>query len=301
MVHQPIEFKEVRTYHLTTVGGVELWIKRDDELHPQVSGNKLYKLKYNVSEARALGHTSILTFGGAYSNHLAATAAYCKAAGIQSIGIVRGDQVTNPTLATAKSNGMLLHFITRSAYRQKEEEAMLDALRHQFNHPFIIPEGGANEAGVLGAAEMLSSAHDSCTHIALAVGTGTTLLGLAKRGTGNQKMIGIPVHRDATVVERFAKQLGLSDEVLHRIELSNEYHFGGYARWNEALLNQIRTLQKAFDVPLDPIYTGKAFYGVFDMIQRGRFAKGSKVLFIHTGGLQGIAGFEERFSLRLTT
>lgn len=297
-MNQPI----VSIDHLRTFSGVELFVKRDDLIHPFVSGNKLYKLKFNVEDALKNGFNRILTFGGAYSNHIAATAAYCQQEGIQSIGIIRGEQTLplNPTLAYATECNMRLEYIDRTAYRQKTDSDFLNELRHRFDQPYIIPEGGANLNGIKGAQEMLT---DECAQfdvIALAMGTGTTFAGVVRGLLPHQRAVGFPIHKYGDI---FDDVLNI-DASLKSISKSNyhiekEYHFGGYAKTNSELLSFMNETYRETGLKTDPIYTSKALFGLVDIIKKGVFKQGSKILFLHTGGLQGIAGFEERHGIKI--
>ncbi|MCO4805907.1 MAG: 1-aminocyclopropane-1-carboxylate deaminase/D-cysteine desulfhydrase [Flavobacteriales bacterium] len=281
---------------------IELWIKRDDQINPLVSGNKLFKLIRNIEEALDKGKETILTFGGAYSNHIAATALYCKINGLKSIGVIRGEETLplNPTLNMAVKNGMQLEYISRTAYRQKEDPSFLAALSEEHCAPFIIPEGGANWLGILGAKSILNEDTTSFDTIVCPVGTGTTMAGLMLSKEKNQKIVGINIHKHADVLNEL---IGIHTELkrLHAQDyrLENEYHLGGYAKWNPALIRFIQEFHRQTNIKLDPIYTGKAMAAVVDLIQAKTFTKGSKVLFIHTGGLQGINGFELRHNLKL--
>jgi 1-aminocyclopropane-1-carboxylate deaminase/D-cysteine desulfhydrase-like pyridoxal-dependent ACC family enzyme len=276
---------------------VELFVKRDDLMHPIISGNKLYKLKYSIAKAKNEEYGGILTFGGAYSNHIAATAAYCKEEGIQSVGIIRGEstQPLNPTLSYSKSCGMTLSFIDRTTYRSKDDPGYLEKLKEDFNNPLIIPEGGANLEGITGAQEIIGAQCDEFDIIALAVGTGTTLAGILKALSPHQKVIGFPVHKHATVFEDVIQiDSELQGYRQNQYSIEGGYHFGGYAKWNDALIQFMRSTYDEGGLKTDPIYTSKALYGIIDMIQKGSFEIGTKILFIHTGGLQGIGGFEQR-------
>lgn len=282
--------------------GISISVKRDDLIDAQVSGNKLYKLKYNAIEAQKAGVETILTFGGAFSNHIAATAAYTRTHGLKSIGIIRGErpEPLNPTLAFAEGSGMQLHFISRSDYRKKAEPGFLDALDEQFNHPFMIPEGGANDLGIQGAQEMLSDTTKDFNLIAVAMGTGTTFAGLVKAAQEKQQVIGFPVHKhDRLLDDILQMEPDFEQQYRGRFEIINGHHFGGYAKWTPELLDFIRTFHDQSGIPLDPIYTGKAMHALVELIRQGRFEKGTRILFMHTGGLQAVPGFEQRFGVRL--
>ncbi|OYU81631.1 MAG: 1-aminocyclopropane-1-carboxylate deaminase [Flavobacterium sp. BFFFF1] len=269
---------------------VSVFLKREDEIHPFISGNKFRKLKYNLLQVDADGQDTILTFGGAFSNHIAATAFAGKEAGLKTIGIIRGEELEhtsdeNPTLRFATSCGMKLHFVTRDIYRQKQEVSFLDNLKKKFGDFYLLPEGGTNALAVKGCAEMLNQADSHFDFICCAVGTGGTISGIINSALPHQKILGFPA----------LKGDFLKDEI--RIFATNEnwdliggYHFGGYGKVDETLVSFLNGFSQKNKVLLDPIYTGKMVFGVRDMIQNGYFPEGSKILLIHTGGLQGIEG-----------
>ncbi len=284
---------------ILTDNGVQLLIKRDDLLHKHISGNKWRKLKYNLSEAVQQNHHTILTFGGAYSNHLAATAFACNKVGVESIGIVRGeDDAQNPTLNFLRSNNMRLKFVSRTDYRRKREDGFIEDLMSEFGNCFMIPEGGANGLGVRGCAEILPEVEESFEIVCCAAGTGTTLAGLALSLQENQKLIGFPALKGGGFLEQ--EMLRLIDESRlkpladFRFELNTDYHFGGYAKMKPELFNFIQGFQGRNNIPLDPVYTSKMMFGVYDLIQKGHFSRGTSILAIHTGGLQGWDGMIHR-------
>ncbi|MBT8237536.1 MAG: pyridoxal-phosphate dependent enzyme [Croceitalea sp.] len=270
--------------------GIVLYIKREDTLHPFISGNKYRKLKYNILEALKLGHHTMLTFGGAYSNHIAATAYACKEAGLKSIGIIRGEELLdkwqeNPTLDKAKENGMQFLFINREQYRLRNTAPFLKQLEKQFGKTFVLPEGGTNELAIKGCEEILNSDDEKFDLIATCVGTGGTIAGLINSSKAHQKVLGFQsVGGDFLFndIRKFVKKENWS--------LIAKYDFGGYARVTPELIEFINTFRANTNVPLDPIYTGKLFYGILDMIAKDAFKPETKILAIHTGGLQGIQG-----------
>jgi 1-aminocyclopropane-1-carboxylate deaminase len=252
---------------------IEASILRLDLLHPEVSGNKWFKLKYNLEAA---GDRTIVTFGGAYSNHIAATAAACKLAGLKCIGIIRGEKppVLSHTLLKAMADGMQLEFVSREAYRQKNAA--------QFPHAFIIPEGGNNELGAKGCREILSLTDTSSfTHILCAVGTGTTLAGLISGALPRQQVHGYVILKGAAYLED--EIAGLLTGGTPQWNLLHDFHGGGYAKTTEELIDTINDFYRETQIPLDIVYTGKLIAG----FKKSLYPKGSKVLLIHTGGLQG--------------
>jgi len=265
-------------------------IKREDKNHPYVSGNKYWKLKYNLEEAVACGHTTLLTFGGAYSNHIYATAAGANELGLKSIGIIRGEETRphNPTLAFARAMGMQLHYVSREAYRNKTEASFAEQLHRQFGNFYLIPEGGTNELAVRGCAEFANQLQNEVDfdYLCLPVGTGGTMAGMAEGLNDVKEIIGFPVLKGAVFLEAEIRKFTSKKNW----QLMYDYHFGGYAKVTKELLEFMDQFEKQFNVPLDPIYTSKMMYGITDLINRKFFEPGSTILVIHTGGLQGRAG-----------
>ena len=320
--------------------GIRLLIKRDDLIHEHISGNKWRKLKYNLSEAVKQNHHTILTFGGAYSNHIAATAFACKKAGLESIGIIRGeDDSTNPTLQFARENDMQLHFVSRDDYRKmtsvetrcftsntavNHEPLDIVSLQQRFGRFFLIPEGGANGLGVHGCAEILPEVEEKFDVVCCAAGTGTTLAGLAisigeetrclsshpaidKETQSITSLLGFPALKGGTFlsedVERLIEESGLRAPSSLNLQLITDYHFGGYAKMKPELLEFINGFTERTGIPLDPIYTGKMMFGIYDMILNKQsveayrntpFPNGTTILAVHTGGLQGWLGMEHQ-------
>jgi len=283
-----------RTLHINNqlvsfgFGDVSLTIKREDQIHPFVSGNKFRKLKYNLIQAKSDNYDTLLTFGGAFSNHIAAVAAAGKEQGFKTIGIIRGDELfehQNPTLLFAKSCGMRLEFISRENYRLKMEAFFIDQLKQQFGDFYLIPEGGTNELAVKGCKEILIEADSQFDYICCAVGTAGTIAGLINSAKPQQKVLGFPALKGDFLQEEICKFAASGNW-----ELISDYHFGGYGKINEDLIRFINAFHNQTKIPLDPIYTGKMVYGIADLIHQGYFPKESKILAIHTGGLQGISG-----------
>lgn len=283
--------------------GVALWVKREDLLHPHISGNKWRKLKYNLQEARQQDHHTLLTFGGAYSNHIAATAAAGKAYGFRSIGIIRGEEhlPLNPTLALATSCGMQLHYISREQYRLKSEPGFLQELRAQFGQVYVLPEGGTNLLAVKGCAEIVPDIDVDFSHICCAMGTGGTFAGIVAGLTGEKEALGFPALKGGAFLRQEVEELVLaySGQRYHNWQLATEYHFGGYAKVKPELLAFMAQFKQEHGIPLEPVYTGKMMYGLFDLVRKGYFPRGSRVVAVHTGGLQGNAGFKERLGVEV--
>ncbi|MBN7814117.1 1-aminocyclopropane-1-carboxylate deaminase/D-cysteine desulfhydrase [Algoriphagus pacificus] len=281
---------------------VHVEIKRLDLVHPEVSGNKFYKLKYNLEQAKNQNLDTVLTFGGAYSNHIAAVSSAAKALGLKSIGIIRGEKILplNPTLLHAEANGMNLQFISREAYRSKNEKDFLESLKEEFGSFYVIPEGGTNELAIAGTQEILTENDSDFSYIVCPIGTGGTFCGLAKSINTAQALIGISALKGDWIFEEMEdlyKKYKIEPEGSFQIE--NEYHFGGYAKSTETLIDFIWGFYEDFQIILDPIYTGKMVYAIWEMIEKDQFPKGSKILLLHTGGLQGNQGFTERTGIKL--
>lgn len=272
---------------------ISLFIKREDELHPRISGNKYRKLKYNLIEAQKSGYSNLLTFGGAFSNHIAATAFAGQQYGLKTIGVIRGEELLakwhlNPTLAFAHENGMHFKFISRASYRSKENLELLKVLKGEFGAFYHLPEGGTNALAIKGCEEILSENDKDFDYVAVAAGTGGTISGIINASIQKQSVLGFPALKGDFLKEdicKFAEK--------ENWQLILDYHFGGYAKVNTHLIEFINDFKKNTGIPLDPIYTGKMMYGLLDMVKKGKFKKGTKILAIHTGGLQGILGMNE--------
>ncbi|GAA3519950.1 pyridoxal-phosphate dependent enzyme [Aquimarina addita] len=286
------------THTILKNASVSLCIKREDLIHREVSGNKFRKLKYNIKEAKKQGFDRILTFGGAYSNHIAATAAAGNIVGLQTIGIIRGDELgndiaktleSNDTLRLASDNGMQFKFVTRTQYREKNSQSFLSRLKNEFGSFYCIPEGGTNKLAVRGCGEILTTTDMDFDIICCPVGTGGTIAGIINSSYKNQKILGFPALKGGFLskeIVQYTKNLNW--------ELIENYNFGGYGKINQELIEFINTFRDEHNIILDPVYTGKMMYGVFDMIRNGYFMKNTRILAIHTGGLQGITGMNRR-------
>ncbi len=274
--------------------GIELWIKRLDKANLPIGGNKYYKLKYNLEEARRAGYNTLLTFGGAYSNHLLATAIAGKQFGFKTIGVVRGEEIEhfweqNPTLRNASSFGMHFKFVSRSDYRNKSVNTFLTSLQAEFGAFYLLPEGGSNDLAVRGCAEILTAADHQFEYVCCCVGTGGTLAGLTHAAGDSQRILGYPALKGDFL---FKDICNFTDA--ENWELVTDYHFGGYGHVNANLVTFINDFHRATDILLDPIYTGKMLFGIRDMLQKGFFPKGCRILAIHSGGQQAIEGMNLR-------
>lgn len=269
---------------------VTVSVLRLDKIHPVVSGNKLFKLHYFLLEAIESRHKTILTFGGAYSNHLAATAHACNLLQLKSIGIVRGEKPAqlSHTLQQCMQNGMQLKFISRQQYAQKDTAAFISGLKAEFGESIIVPEGGYHALGARGAALIMDLVKDhNYTHICTASGTATTLAGILLAAKPTQIVLSFPVLKGLTDNKIRIKELtGNCDEFKNWLILDS-YHFGGYAKKTDGLINFMNDCWQHYKLPLDFVYTAKMLFGVLDAIKNDKFEKGSRILCIHTGGLQG--------------
>jgi 1-aminocyclopropane-1-carboxylate deaminase len=278
---------------------VELFIKREDEIHPFVSGNKFRKLKYNLQEAKKLKKPALLTFGGAYSNHVVATAIAGKMAGFKTFAIIRGDELANnltqilkenATLREAHENGMKFQFVSRELYRQKSSFGFIEKMKNKWGDFYLIPEGGTNEFAVNGCKEILTPEDAYFDFVCSSVGTGGTISGLIKSIKKNQKVIGFPALKGGFISEEI-KKYAIKTK---KWSLSKDYHFGGYAKFDEELISFINDFKSQTGVLLDPVYTGKMMFGILDLIKKDKFEEGTKILAIHTGGIQGIHGVNQK-------
>lgn len=273
---------------------VTMYIKRDDLIHPEIAGNKWRKLKYNFEHALKKGYSKVVTFGGAFSNHIAATSVAAAHFNLRSIGIIRGDELdshSNPTLQLASRHRMQLTFITRQCYRKYTSQLHLVA--KQFPTAYIIPEGGTNALAIAGVSEIINEINQEFDCIITAVGTGGTMAGLIAGLGGEKKVLGMSILKGDFITSGFQKML-----LSYRIYCTNHhmattYHFGGYGKVSPFLIDFINKMKCELNVLFDPIYTGKAFFGVWEMIANGIFDD-KTIVFLHTGGLQGIAGFNQK-------
>ena len=280
---------------------IQLFIKREDLTHPQVSGNKFRKLKYNLIKARKQGFDQLLSFGGAFSNHIHALAAVGKLFDFKTIGIIRGERIEplNNTLAYAETCGMHLEFISRTAYRKKKEKTFQEKLIAKFGKSYIIPEGGTNQLAIDGAKEIVEEAAQQMNpdYYCLACGTGGTTAGIIAGLNGTKQVLSFSALKGNFLQQDIYDLLKTynPNQNYENWQVQNDYHFGGFAKWNMDLVEFINDFKRQYHIPLDPIYTGKLLYGIFDLIKKDFFAPGTKILAIHTGGLQGIKGFNQRF------
>lgn len=272
---------------------VSLFIKREDKIHPLISGNKYRKLKYNIKKAKIAQYQTLLTFGGAFSNHVVATACTAHENGLQSVGIIRGDELAfkwkdNPTLVKATALGMQLKFVTRSDYRNKHSVEFIEQLKAEFGHFYLLPEGGTNELAVKGCEEILTEEDNHFNVVCSSVGTGGTIAGIINSVSSEQRVLGFPALKGDFLREDICKFANKE-----QWNLQMDYHFGGYGKVSAQLINFINDFKNETQIPLDPIYTGKMMFGILDMVKKDKFERDAKILAIHTGGLQGIVGMNK--------
>ena len=275
---------------------IELFIKPEYLIHKHISGNKYRKLKYNLQEAKASGQKILLTFGGAYSNHIAAAAAAGNENNFKTIGVIRGEELQeripeNPTLRFAQSQGMQLHFISRELYREKSSQDFIKLLKEWFGEFYLLPEGGTNILAVKGCEEILTQQDEDFNYICCPVGTGGTISGLINASKQYQTILGFPALKGDFLNQEIAQWTSKDNW-----ELITDYHFGGYAKINTELITFINWFKITYHIPLDPVYTGKMLFGIFELLKSGFFKPGDKILAIHTGGLQGIQGMNLKLS-----
>lgn len=281
---------------------IEVFFRRLDLIHPLVSGNKFYKLKYNIREAQRQGKEGLLTFGGAYSNHIHAVAAAAYLINLKSIGFIRGEESSssNPTLSFAEDKGMVLKFLDRSSYRGKNDPKFLQKIEAEYPEYYIVPEGGTNNIAIKGASEILQKEDRGFTHILVPIGTGGTFSGMLQCLNIDQELIGISVLKGAFINESINSILANHQiQTKGSFKIFDQFHFGGYAKFDMKLIEFIKEFHKQTGILLDPIYTGKMAYALFELAKERYFPSGSKILCIHTGGLQGIKGFNNRFGYSL--
>jgi 1-aminocyclopropane-1-carboxylate deaminase len=280
--------------------GVSVLIKREDLNHPTVSGNKWWKLKYNLEEAKRQSCDTLLTFGGAYSNHIYATAAAAEACHFKSVGIIRGEESSrqNPTLAFAQANGMKLDFLSREDYRNKNSESFHSFLKDKYPTAFIIPEGGTYDYAIRGVKEFTEEMLNPIEfdYLILPVGMGGTISGIIQSAAPGKIVIGVSVLKNGDFLRNDIGKLTDGERPSNtRWELLTEYHYGGYGKVSRPLMKLIFEMADEHNLPLDPVYTGKAMGAMLSKIREGYFPKGSTILFLHTGGLQGSEKFLSTF------
>lgn len=276
---------------------INLYVKRDDLIHPQFGGNKWRKLKYNLDYARQRQFDTLLTFGGAWSNHIYATAAAGKYFGFKTIGLIRGEEHTplNATLSFARSCGMQLHYINRAEYRKKHEVEFIQKIKQQYGDVYILPEGGSNTLAIKGCKEIVDEISEQIDKpfdvICCASGTGATLAGIISSIQSEQYAIGFSALKGGDFLNEEVSQFLSEENTKRNWRIEDRYHFGGYAKVDDSLIQFIKDFNSQYGIMLDAVYTGKMFFGLFQLITEGHFEKHSTIVAIHSGGLQGNAGY----------
>lgn len=277
--------------------GITLYIKRDDLIHEHVQGNKWRKLKYNLYNARLAKQNTLLTFGGPFSNHIYATAAAARLFHFRAIGIIRGEEpaVKSATLEFADKQGMELYYMDRAMYAQKDDPDNIESLKVQIGDFYHIPEGGTNMHALDGVSEIIEEIDVEYDYICTACGTGGTIAGLVAGLQGNRQVLGFSALKGDDMLTGRVNQLveDFTGRALPNFSINFDYHFGGYAKTKPELEDFIRSFKSEFGIRLDPVYTGKLFYGLFDLIGNDYFKPGTRIVALHTGGLQGLCGYPQ--------
>ncbi len=274
---------------------ITLYVKRDDLIHPEIMGNKWRKLKYNLVEIKKEGLAGVVTMGGAYSNHIAATAALACENHLSAVGIIRGEELneeSNPTLSKANKNGMRFEFVDRTTYKRFRDHP--GHLKEKYPKLYFLPEGGTNELAIKGCEEIIDEIDIDFDLLITPIGTGGTFAGLLKASKDHQKIIGVSSLRGNFIHVEIQNLLEKHQINRTNYQIIDSYHFGGYGKTSSALIDFINWFKENHDISLDPIYTGKAFFAVWDMIKSDKFEKNLKIVILHTGGLQGIEGFNRK-------
>lgn len=305
MLHQqlpPISLQQVKLDFLEEKN-IQLHILREDLIHPTISGNKWRKLFYNLQEAKSDGKNQLLTFGGAYSNHIAATAAAGKEFGFKTVGIIRGEEhlPLNPTLQLAVDNGMELKYISRNLYKEEKYNAsFLQEMKAEFGDFYLVPEGGSNVFAVKGCTEIINNIDIDYDVICCACGTGGTIAGVIAAADATKEIIGFPALKGGAFLQNDIQQLLADYQQQFVVEINNrnwrlitDYHFGGYAKITSELTDFVNDFYQQQNIPLDLIYTGKMLFGILHLAKTTAFFNGKKIVAIHTGGLQGNRGFDK--------
>lgn len=290
-------FNEIKSSFLDDKN-IQLKVLRLDQIHPEWGGNKYFKLKYNLIRAKELGQDTLLSFGGAFSNHLYALASIGALEGFKTIGLVRGEQneKLNPTLQFLIRKGMQIDFISREDYRKKTTESYIASLKKKYGDFYLIPEGGSNELAIKGCKEISEAIETNFDFICCSCGTGATLAGIILGLKPKQKAIGFSsLKQGEFLYESIEQLLKTSGDYNFKYnknwDLILDYHFGGYAKITEELIDFKQAFQQQFNIELDYVYTNKMMYGIFNLVEQDYFKSGSKIVAVHTGGIQGNQGF----------
>ncbi len=279
---------------------VNVYLKREDLTHSTISGNKWRKLKYNLIKANEEGYKTLLSFGGAYSNHIHALSGAGKIFGFETIGIIRGEETLplNPTLTFVKENGMRIEYVTRTNYRKKREPNFIAELNLKFGDFYLVPEGGTNQLAIKGCTEIINNINIKFDYIFSACGTGGTLSGLICGLNGNKKIVGIPVLKGASFLNKEIEDyvFEYTGKKFDNWELKLDYHFGGYAKITAELINFMFEFENINNIKLDPVYTSKMLFAIKSLIENGEIPENSTIVALHTGGVQGRIGMMKKIN-----
>ncbi len=281
---------------------VEVWVKRDDLIHDEMSGNKWRKLRHTVSYLKSQNkYRGVLTFGGAYSNHILAVAYVALKLGLGSVAIIRGGKISplNKTLARCTELGMKIIYWDRERYKTKHEQEVLVNIQNEYPDYYIVPEGGADKLGIKGCEDIVTEIEIDFDYITIDCGTGATLAGMVRSLKRFQKAIGFQVLKGEDFISEEVERWNTEHKSELNYEVNTEYHFGGYAKKNLKLIEFMRSFYTEAGIKTDPIYTAKQFYGVLDLIKKDYFPKNSKIVIVHSGGMQGLDGFEKRYKIKV--
>ncbi len=293
---EPVSLKEFGIY------SPKVWVKRDDLIHDVISGNKWRKLKYNLQDFIRSNKKGILTFGGAHSNHIDAVAFIAEALKIPIIIIIRGEKPNelSPTLKRCMKMGVELHFFQRKEYKDRSKNQSW--IKDRFPDYYIIPEGGANANGIKGCKEIVAEINVDFDEIYCDVGTGATCAGISKALKKHQGVNGIVVLKGAEYLKKEIYQflkINKASASKNKVQLFHDYHMGGYGKKNKELISFMRKFYEITGIKTDPIYSGKMFYGLVKELQKGNSDKEKKIIALHSGGLQGVEGYENRYGLKI--
>lgn len=299
----PLSTLQLISHPLFTQYRITVQIKRDDQIHNIISGNKWRKLQYNIQHAKAIGAKGIITFGGSFSNHIHACAFACQQQNLPVIGIIRGEVENqhNYTLSWAKHWGMQLSFVDRKTYKQRNEGCYLHQLQQQYPDHFIVPEGGSNTLALTGVAEVIDELNQQCKFDTLItpVGSGGTLAGLICGDNAQHNLLGIAVLKQQDYLENTVLALLPNNRKEDKNwQIMNQYHGGGYAKFNAQDAEKVRHFSNAVGIDFEPVYSGKMVLALLDLVASGYFPEHHRIVLLHTGGLQGLAGMFERGILK---
>ena len=290
---------QVIKHPLFSYHNIDVFIKRDDLIHPIISGNKWRKLKYNLAQATQGSYQGILSFGGCFSNHIHALAFACQQQNIKSVGIIRGEQnyANNFTLSWARHWGMTLDFVDRKTYRLRNQAEYLAELQRQYPQHFIVPEGGSNTFALPGVAEVITELNDQCDFDSLLtpVGSGGTLAGLIAGDKNQHQLLGIAVLKQSDYLQAEVKQLlSIEAKQYSNWQILSEFHLGGYAKFSQVDCQRIIEFSQITGIDFEPVYSGKMLLALLDLVDNGFFAAKKRIVILHTGGLQGLGGLAQR-------